>query len=203
MDDLDTKKTLNFINLLNTLKHSSRKGWDQMDVKNHEQISGHMYAMAMMTFLIGKNSGLDKNKCMQLALVHDLAECIVGDITPRDNVPEDIKHNQELQAMEDIAKLLGEEIGGEILALYKEYLAKETNEAKFVKDLDRFDMIYTALWYEKRDMAPESLQEFFDSTHGKFEHPFVRKLVAELLNQRQEFSGASTNGTSTCEQPQF
>ena len=30
-----------------------------------------------------------------MALVHDMAECIVGDITPGDNVPKDEKHKRE------------------------------------------------------------------------------------------------------------
>ena len=30
-----------------------------------------------------------------MALVHDLAECIVGDITPSDGISKDDKHKQE------------------------------------------------------------------------------------------------------------
>jgi putative hydrolase of HD superfamily len=30
-----------------------------------------------------------------MALVHDMAECIVGDITPHDNVPKSEKHKKE------------------------------------------------------------------------------------------------------------
>lgn len=34
-----------------------------------------------------KGEGLDKVKCMKMALVHDMGEAIIGDITPADNVP--------------------------------------------------------------------------------------------------------------------
>lgn len=35
------------------------------------------------------------SRCMKLALVHDLAECIVGDIAPADNISKAEKHRRE------------------------------------------------------------------------------------------------------------
>ena len=138
METLNPENVLKFMNLVNNLKHSSRRGWSLIDVKDHEHIAGHMYAMGMMTFLLGDNSNLDRFKCLQLALVHDLAESIVGDITPHDNIPEDKKHALEDKAMKEIASHLGEDIGPMIYNLYKEYEAKQTAEAIFVKDLGLF-----------------------------------------------------------------
>jgi 5'-deoxynucleotidase YfbR-like HD superfamily hydrolase len=37
--------------------------------------------MSMLSFLIPENSALDRTRCMKIALIHDLAESIVGDIT--------------------------------------------------------------------------------------------------------------------------
>jgi putative hydrolase of HD superfamily len=186
MEALNPENVLKFMNLVNNLKHSSRRGWSLINVENHEHIAGHMYAMGMMTFLLGDDSNLDRFKCLQLALVHDLAECIVGDITPQDNIPEDKKHAMEDEAMKEIASNLGEDIGKMIYNLYKEYEAKETPEAIFVKDLDRLDMLFTATHYEKRDNTPRKMQEFFDATEGKFKHPFIQKLVKALLEYRNK-----------------
>lgn len=72
--------------------------------------------------------------------------------------------------------------------MYKEYEAKETPEAKFIKDLDRFDLLFTAAEYEKRDNTPLKCQEYFDNLEGKFEHPFVKKLVETLREQRKALS---------------
>jgi 5'-deoxynucleotidase YfbR-like HD superfamily hydrolase len=33
-----------------------------------------------------KMQNLDRDKCIRLAIVHDLAECLVGDITPFDGI---------------------------------------------------------------------------------------------------------------------
>lgn len=66
-----------------------------------------MYAMALMTFLLGNDSKLDRIKCLQLSLVHDLAEAVVTDLTPHDNVPEDVKHQLEDEAMKKITSHIG------------------------------------------------------------------------------------------------
>ncbi|KAL1513120.1 hypothetical protein ABEB36_002581 [Hypothenemus hampei] len=183
MDSLNPEEVLKFIEFVNNLKHLPRRGWIFTKIKDHETISGHMYAMALMTFLLGDNSQLDRLKCLQLTLVHDLAEAIVGDITPHDNVPIDEKHKKEDEAMKEITSHIGT-AGLSIYKLYKEYEAKETPEAKFVKDLDRFDLLFTAACYEKRDNAPRQCQEYFDSLEGKFEHPFLKKLVALIVKTR-------------------
>lgn len=120
MESIPIKDTLKFMSLINNLKHSSRRGWELREVKNHEQIASHMYSMGMVTFLLGDNSSLDRLKCLQLALVHDLAECIVGDITPMDNISEEHKHKMEDEAMKEITSNLGSEVGALIYSLYKE-----------------------------------------------------------------------------------
>jgi putative hydrolase of HD superfamily len=48
-------------------------------------------------------------------------------------------------------------------------------------------MILQAFEYEKAESRPHSLQEFFDSTNGKFSHPLVTLLVTELNKRRSEF----------------
>jgi len=47
------------------------------------------------------------SRCMQLALVHDLAECIVGDITPHCGVGPDEKQKREDKAMQELVELIG------------------------------------------------------------------------------------------------
>lgn len=145
-----------------------------------------MYRMSMMTFLLEKNpenENLDRIKCMEMALVHDLAEALVGDITPYCGISRKEKLTRELTAMKDIAKLTHQS-SDNLMELFYEYEKGETAEAKFVKDLDRLDLIMQAFEYEKRDESPERLQEFFDSTEGKFQHPFIKKIVSEIYAQR-------------------
>ena len=46
-------------------------------------------------------------RCMMMALVHDLAEALAGDITPHDNVSATDKHALELSALQKILASLG------------------------------------------------------------------------------------------------
>ena len=48
----------------------------------------------------------------------------------------------------------------------QEYETQSSEEAKFVKDVDRFDMILQAYEYEQSDNRPGQLQDFYDSTKG-------------------------------------
>lgn len=63
---------------------------------------------------------------MKLALVHDLAECIVGDITPFCGVASAEKHQREDAAMKDLAQLAGS-CGSELYCLYKVKVSSRTH----------------------------------------------------------------------------
>ncbi|XP_017099001.2 uncharacterized protein [Drosophila bipectinata] len=180
---------LQFMELIGNLKHTKRTGWVLRDVNDCESISGHMYRMSMLTFLLDGSEGLNQIRCMELALVHDLAESLVGDITPFCGVSKDDKRAMEFKAMEDICKLI-EPRGKRIMELFEEYEHGQSAESKFVKDLDRLDMVMQAFEYEKRDNCLLKHQEFFDSTEGKFNHPFVKKLVNEIYEQRDVLAKA-------------
>ena len=66
-----------------------------------------MYRMSMMAF-VTRDPGLDTNKCIKMALVHDVAESIVGDITPFCGISKEEKRRLEADAMQQIQTMLGE-----------------------------------------------------------------------------------------------
>ena len=76
---------------------------------------------------------------MKLALVHDVAEAIVGDITPTCGVSDEDKFRLERDAVAHIKATLGSTnlAGIEIEELWLEYEAGESEEAKLVKDFDK------------------------------------------------------------------
>ncbi|CAG9791204.1 unnamed protein product [Diatraea saccharalis] len=186
---VDSKKIIEFLELVGRLKHVKRTGWVICDIDECESIAGHMYRMGLMTFLLTEENNptdLDRLKCLQIALIHDLAECIVGDLTPHCGVTPEEKHRRENEAMKKIAELTGI-AGDRMYDLYQEYEKQSSPEAVFAKDLDRYDMILQAFEYEKRENKPRKLQEFFTATEGKFQHPFIQNLVKELYSQRDDF----------------
>ncbi|XP_067840692.1 HD domain-containing protein 2 [Heptranchias perlo] len=189
------RNLLQFINLMGQLKRVPRTGWVYQNVSKPESVSDHMYRMAVMAFLT-EDQNLNKDRCIKLALVHDMAECIVGDIAPADNISKEEKHRREEEAMKHLTGLLSDDVGKEMLELWKEYENQSSVEAKYVKELDQFEMIMQAFEYEEMEQKPGRLQEFYDSTKGKFHHPEILQLVATLnaeRNSRQ--TKASTSDT--------
>ncbi|CAL1537261.1 unnamed protein product [Lymnaea stagnalis] len=181
-------KFFEYMKLIGHLKQVERTGWVRNSVKNPESVAEHMYRMAMMAFALPSNSGLDRDKCIKIALVHDMAESVVGDLTPWCGVSKDEKSKREKDATHHMSSLVSEEAGQEMYQLWLEYEDQTSPEAKFVKDLDKFEMLFQAYEYENQLSKPKSLQEFFDHTLGKytFSTELVNDWTKELVCQRDD-----------------
>uniref|UniRef100_A0ABK0LXT8 5'-deoxynucleotidase HDDC2 n=1 Tax=Rattus norvegicus TaxID=10116 RepID=A0ABK0LXT8_RAT len=154
---------LRFLRLVGQLKRVPRTGWVYRNVEKPESVSDHMYRMAVMA-MVTRDDRLNKDRCIRLALVHDMAECIVGDIAPADNIPKEEKHRREEEAMKEITQLLPEDLRKELYELWEEYETQSSEEARFVKQLDQCEMILQASEYEDMENKPGRLQDFYDST---------------------------------------
>ncbi|RUS34079.1 HD domain-containing protein 2, partial [Jimgerdemannia flammicorona] len=140
---------IKFLHIIENLKRTKRTGWVDNGIKGPESIADHMHRMAVMAMLFD-NKSLDTSKCVKMAIVHDLAESVVGDITPHMNVSKTEKHKLELDAIESFRTLLGDTPQSrEIRNLWQEYEDASTPEALLVKDLDKFEMLVQAVEYEK------------------------------------------------------
>lgn len=173
-----------YFELCGKLKHLPRTGWVLRGVPQPESVASHMYRMSMMSLLFTNSNDVDRDKCLRMCLAHDLAESIVGDIAPSDGISKEEKFTKEKEAMEHISTLVPQQVGQELILLWKEYEEGVTREAMLVKDLDRFDMIFQAWEYEKEHS--QQLQEFFDSTNGKFQTDTVKKWVEHLQTNRSK-----------------
>jgi putative hydrolase of HD superfamily len=178
---------INFLTLTRSLKTTKRTGWILSGIPKPESIADHMYRMSLMAMISSfSNNTLNTDRCIKLALIHDLAEAQVGDITPHCGVSDQEKYDLELRTMESISKMLGPTMGGEeILALWKEYEEGITEEAKLLKDLDKIEMILQALEYEKDGENEKSLDQFFTSTEGKWRTEIGKAWAAEIVSRRK------------------
>ncbi|KAM9356138.1 5'-deoxynucleotidase HDDC2 [Pholidichthys leucotaenia] len=191
---------LEFMKLIGQLKRVPRTGWVYRNVKNPESVSDHMYRMAMMSLTI-TDPTVDKDRCIKLAIVHDMAECIVGDIAPADNISKAEKHRREEATMRHLTSLLPEGLRGEIYGLWEEYECQSSTEARLVKQFDLLEMILQAHEYEELERTPGRLQDFFDSTQGRFHHPDVLQLVS-CINEQRGHHMANAGGTKKSEKLQ-
>eukprot|EP01136_Pigoraptor_vietnamica_P015680 Opistho-1_new@59120 len=186
--DVDPKTILDFIFLCGRLKTTKRTGWVNHRVDKPESIADHMYRMGVMAMLFDGDASIDRTRCIKMALVHDMAESIVGDITPDDPVTPEEKYRLEEAAMARIRdEMLGSSaVGAEMYALWREYEECATAEAQVVKDLDKFDMIVQAFEYERDQNRAGTLEDFFKSTRGRFKHPAVQRWVERLEATRAQ-----------------
>jgi putative hydrolase of HD superfamily len=177
---------MDFYLSLSNLKKTKRTGWIRNGIQNPESIADHMHRMAMIAWMI-KDPNLDRDRLIKMAIIHDVAEAVVGDLTPDDPVSREEKATLERCAMMNFVDILGKtEQANEMLGLWEEYEEGATLEAVVCKDLDKFEMILQAYEYEKEHHIV--LQSFFDSTQGRFKHPEVIDLVNQLYQQRSELA---------------
>jgi putative hydrolases of HD superfamily len=119
-------------------------------------------------------NGGDRSKAMMMCLVHDLAEAIVGDITPECGISSNEKHAKEEQAMREITGLLKGSPSGELIFnLYKEYEKGVTPEAVLVKDIDKIEFLLQADSYEMR-YPGKNFDDFRNNTISRIKN---RKLM--------------------------
>lgn len=136
---------------------------------------------------------LDLFKCMKMCLIHDMAESIVGDITPVDGIAKPEKSRREAETMDYISKnLLGKVYGGlagtEIREIWQEYEDSKTLDSLFVHDLDKMELLMQMVEYEKRAQKTLDLGEFaYVAT--RIVLPETQKWAEEVLKERDEFWG--------------
>ena len=170
-----------------TLKKIRRTGWQLRGIRDGESLADHCFGVVLLTHLLSPMfSGIDKNKAVAMAIVHELGECRVGDIpyTALAYFPE--KSELETRAVKDILAPLAPEISGENLELFVEFEAGTTIEARFVRAIDKLEMLITAAEYEKAGFS--GLTDFWnnDSTFKHLEEFVALADYAKHLKQQRK-----------------
>lgn len=180
---LPASNLLSLFRLIGQLKTTARTGWVYEGICRPESVSDHMYRMCLMVLAISPDPSRT-DRLVKMTLVHDLAEAEVGDIAPADNVSKAEKHRREETAMRRIRDdiLAGHELGSEFYDLWLEYDRGETEDAKFVKEIDKLEMIIQADEYE--GAQEKDLSGFFKSVEGAFHSPIIIDLNVELRSER-------------------
>uniref|UniRef100_A0A9I9DLE2 HD domain-containing protein n=1 Tax=Cucumis melo TaxID=3656 RepID=A0A9I9DLE2_CUCME len=69
-----SSSVIDFLTLCHRLKTTKRKGWINHGINGPESIADHMYRMALMSLIAGDLPGVNRERCIKIALVHDIAE---------------------------------------------------------------------------------------------------------------------------------
>lgn len=157
-------------------------------------VAAHSWRVAMMVLIISSeyNLSLNVERAVMLALTHDLAEAVTGDLDAYEqiiggaSVVED-KAIKERSAMKQLTKDLS--FGGVMFSYWREYEDQQTIEAKFVKALDRIEgFLHIAEQgleaYIPADFhssyANDAVRAFDEASHA---HPGLMPLLEVVKNQ--------------------
>ena len=158
-----------------SLKHLPRAGWGRAGIEGAESVAAHAWGVGWLVILLA-DGGIDRAKALELALVHDLPEIRTGDITPHDGISRGRKMEMERTAAE---QLFADQ--PRLLALWEEYAAGSSPEARFVKDCDKLDMAIQAVRYA--DETGADTQEFIESAKRAIQTNTVRRAFEGFIKK--------------------
>lgn len=133
------------------LKRLPRKGWVESGVPQPESVAAHSFGVAALAAVAASAVGADPARAVLIAVIHDLAEALIGDLTPADGVPSNEKHRQEERAVRQILEEVDPE--GILLSAWQDYTERRTPEGRLVKDLDKVEMALQADTYVRGGTA--------------------------------------------------
>ena len=110
------------------------------DASRKENDAEHSWHIALMAYLLQEyaEEPVEVSKVMLMVLIHDLVEIDAGDTYAYDTEGAKTKDERERKAADRIFGLLPEEQGMYLKALWEEFEAYETAEAKYAHMLDNF-----------------------------------------------------------------
>ncbi|KAH0793189.1 HD domain-containing protein 2 [Histomonas meleagridis] len=175
------------IELCGILKRIPRTGWVKNHVNDPESVADHSMRTAFLAMTLCPPE-VNREKAVQMALIHDLAESIVSDITPFDGVTESDKFNRENSAFTNITESLEDDY---MQKLWLEMEEGKTIEAKFVKQLDKLEMLIQAEEYEKLQPGLDLSQFFkgypgFEGFETFFTFQSIKDVYQAILERRKK-----------------
>jgi len=132
-------RQLRFICEIDKLKSVNRRTL-LMDGSRYENDAEHSWHLAVMALLLAEHANgktPDIGRVVRMVLVHDLVEIDAGDTYCYDEAAHHDKEDRERRAAERLFAMLPEDQAREFRALWEEFEARETPEAKFAAALDR------------------------------------------------------------------
>ena len=105
-----------------------------------ENSAEHSWHLALFAMVLGEHApeSISVERVIRMLLIHDLVEIDAGDAPFFGEVDEAAKEAEESAAAARLFGMLPQAQAEELLALWHEFEANETPDARFAKSLDRF-----------------------------------------------------------------
>jgi len=184
---MDASATLQMLLNAHRLKCIPRTGWVMRGVAGAESVADHSFGVAFISLMLAEmvDQHLDKAKLLTIALLHDLPESVIGDLTTpaAAHFPPGAKRDAETGALGEL--LRGLPCAERWHSWWQEYKSGTSVEGQLVRDADRLDMLIQAHVYEQTT-GNRWLAEFWPSAEeSPFEFPAAQTLYNELTALRQ------------------
>ena len=116
--------------------HLSGRGRNENDAE-------HAWHMAVMSYILKEyaNEKIDIARTMIMCLIHDIVEIDAGDTYAYDDEGKKTQAEREQKAKNQIFSILPEEQAAEMKAIFDEFEANETAEARFAHAMDNIQPI--------------------------------------------------------------
>lgn len=175
---------MRFAGKVRELKDLKRTGWLDKGVRDPESVADHSFMLALLAYIYSRKLGLDTDKAVRMALLHDICEAYSGDIADRirdedQDVPDSGKKRLEEEGLRKLVSFLPEDFANEIFSLWEEFEKRESPEARLVKDLDKLEMCMQALVYSGRE-GKDKFLEFFEDGKANIKTTEIREAFRKV-----------------------
>jgi putative hydrolase of HD superfamily len=133
-------KQIEFIKEIDKIKYILRRT-KLINSNRRENDAEHSWHLAVMSMILAEhaNEPVDVLKVIKMGLIHDIVEIDTGDIFMYDTTRSHTNTEEERKAARRIFGMLPTKQAEELLALWEEFEAAESNEARFAKALDKLE----------------------------------------------------------------
>jgi putative hydrolase of HD superfamily len=173
MDVRDRDGVLAFLSAAAALKDTLRSGMTAGG--RQESTAEHTWRLCLMAVVLEEAlPGIDHKRLMQMLVLHDLGEAVHGDVP----APLQTGIDKTVAERADLAGLLAplpEAVAARLMALWDEYNAAATPEARLAKGLDRLETVL----HHVEGANPEGFDYGFNLGYGRAHtdgHPVVSAL---------------------------
>jgi putative hydrolase of HD superfamily len=132
------ERQIAFILEIDRLKSVLRRTY-LLGENRHEDSAEHSWHVAVMALLLAEHANVPIDVCrvVKMLLIHDIVEVDTGDTFAYDTAGQASRAERERRAAERLFGMLPEDQGRELRALWEEFEAAQTADARFAAALDR------------------------------------------------------------------
>ncbi|OGM14149.1 hypothetical protein A3D84_03570 [Candidatus Woesebacteria bacterium RIFCSPHIGHO2_02_FULL_42_20] len=168
------------------LKRIKRTGWVLKGIKDSESVADHVFRTAFMCMVLGRKRKLDLIKLVNMALIHDLGETATSDIRYEEGkrifASKDAKEKIEEDVLQMVLPSTGEK--DYYLSLFYEFRDQTSDEARFLKEVEKLEMALQALEYQEFGVKPKLMDEFFENAAKYIKDKEIKKMFEKVRSFR-------------------